>query len=116
MSTEATAPHVLSFPSAANRKIEAEKFIRILSPAGSVHEGRILGASNRSKRIDSGFFNDPVKAASQIVEHDGLHNPKGCYITVNPVKPAMLAHANNKVKDYAETTTNDSNVLQRLWI
>jgi len=40
----------------------------------------------------------------------------GVYVTLNPVKPALLARAANKVKPYAKATTSDADVLVRRWL
>ncbi len=41
---------------------------------------------------------------------------EGVYFTLNPVNPALLARADNRVKPYAKHTTNDADILRRRWL
>ncbi len=38
------------------------------------------------------------------------------YFTLNPVRPELLARANNRCKSYASDTTKDEEVLRRNWL
>jgi hypothetical protein len=38
------------------------------------------------------------------------------YITLNPVLPALLARAVNRLRERAEITTSDSDILRRRWL
>src|SRR5262249_53515966 len=64
------------------------------------------------KRTDSGYFSDTEKLAKAAISYDG--RAEGLYFTVNPVNPALLARANNRVNQYAEHTTSDHDILKRL--
>ena len=86
--------------------------IDVLLRPGDVHELRIPKAG-RFKTV-SGYFNDPEKLANAIAEMSG--EAEGVYITLNPVNPALLARANNRLKSYSETTAGDGDIVERLWL
>ncbi len=86
--------------------------IRLLAVPGQAVELRIPGLNG--KRIDSGYFNDPMKLAQAAFKYEGC--AEGIYVTLNPVNPALLARGNNRMKEYARHTTADKDVLQRRWI
>src|SRR5262249_45376135 len=67
---------------------------------------------NGKKRTDSGYFDDLEKLAKAAVSYDG--HAEGIYFTINPVNPALTARANNRVKEYAEHTTSDHDILRRI--
>lgn len=89
---------------------------------GAVHEVRILGARrngpNRYFTNQSGFFNDRarfVQAVSRITGADA----EGCYITLNPVNPALLSRSDNRLKDAKSglgTSKQDVSCLRTLLI
>jgi hypothetical protein len=86
--------------------------VRLLAVPGQAIELRVPGLNG--KRIDSGYFDDPVKLAQAALKYDG--KAEGIYITLNPVNPALLARSSNRMKEYAKHTTADKDVFQRGWI
>ncbi len=82
-----------------------------LVAADQVVEMRVLGI-NGKKRTDSGYFNDLERLAKVATSYEG--RAEGIYFTVNPVNPALIARANNRVKEYAEHTTSDNDILKRI--
>lgn len=82
-----------------------------LTETGQVVELRVLGV-NEKKRTDSGYFSDFGKLAQAAVGYDG--RAEGIYFTINPVNPALLARADNRVKAYADHTTSDQDILKRI--
>src|SRR5438552_2192086 len=62
----------------------------------------------------SGYFNDVDALTRAAAQWSG--KAPGIYITVNPVNPALLARAANRVEDYVRHTTADGDVLCRLWL
>src|SRR5258706_12316128 len=88
-----------------------QKGLANLIQIDQVIELRILGI-NGKKRTDSGYFNDLEKLAKVAASYDG--RAEGIYFTVNPVSPALIARANNRVKQYAEHTTSDHDILKRI--
>lgn len=59
------------------------------------------------KAIVAGWFNDIARAADFIVHADERVAPAGIYCTLNPVNPALLGRANNRLKAHASRTKDD---------
>jgi len=88
---------------------DLRSFLAVLSRPGDVREVRIP----TSRRTDSGYFDDPVALAAAVRPYDGLEN---AYITVNPVDPALLARAANRIRQGSRSTTSDRDVVARRWL
>ena len=88
---------------------DLRSFLAVLSRPGDVREVRIP----TSRRTDSGYFDDPVALAAAVRPYDGREN---VYITVNPVAPALLARAANRIKQGSRSTTSDRDVVARRWL
>jgi len=91
---------------------EAAQAVAIMFRPGDVVELRVpkggaephhLGLLQRSGRAGRGDPRDGWKRAGS------LRHPE-------PVKPDLLARASNRVKAFAETTTSDSDILERRWM
>jgi hypothetical protein len=69
------------------------------------------------KGIAAGWFDDPSRAAQIAAQADTEVGPEGIYLTLNPVNPALLGRANNRLKAGA-SRTNDSEIpiLRQLYI
>ena len=83
----------------------------VLLEPKSVAELRAPGAQGRTV---SGYFDDHsrlAKAAAGLSER-----APGVYVTLNPVRPELLARAVNKVVQFAKNTTRDSDILSRRWL
>lgn len=65
-------------------------------------------------RTIRGYFNELETAARAVSAWSG--KVPAVYLTLNPVNPALLARASNRLETYAETTTSDSDILQRRWL
>jgi hypothetical protein len=85
-----------------------KNFTSALGNPGEVRELRII----QGKKIIAGYFDDIGKIAKTITSYNGR---AAIYITLNPTKPALLARAENKVKEL-KTTTSDKDIQRRLWI
>jgi hypothetical protein len=88
---------------------EIQRGAELLMESGQVYEIRIPKAG-RNGTI-SGYFDDPAKIAKAVAPLDG--NVSGIYITLNPCKPALLARAANRLRERAEITTSDADILGR---
>ena len=77
-----------------------------------VFEVRIPKAG-RHKTV-RGYFNDPAAAAKAVLAWSG--SVPAVYITLNPVNPALLARASNRLETYAESTTSDVDIESRRWL
>ena len=88
---------------------------------GEVTEIRALGVTGKSKvwegyarDIVSGYFNNPIDFARAALALDQA-GATGVYFTLNPVNPALLARAHNRLK-VLKTTTSDRDVLFLRWL
>ncbi|GEM_PF-3340151 len=89
-----------------------ERFVKLLWKPGEVREVRIL-KHNKYGHTASGYFDAPDKLAAATSRWDGRAN---CYITLNPVDPALLARAINRIVEHAEHTTSDTDILSYHWL
>ena len=89
--------------------------LRILFKRGDVVELRI---PKSERGAASGYFNDLQALAKQAAVYDG--HAQGIYITLNPVNPALLARANNRIRTArgreSLTSTSDADILCRRWL
>jgi len=93
-----------------DQKTMIEEALSILKVEKEVTEIRILKSP---KGTISGFFNDQEQLAAAALKYDG--KAPGIYITLNPVKPGLLARAENRVIERAKTTTSDADIESRRW-
>lgn len=76
-----------------------QECLQLLHPAREevVFEIRALrGREGKYLVTVSGYYNDPEKAAQDILEMDNKFQPENISVTINPVLPATLARANNR--------------------
>ncbi len=99
-------------PPAAGPQDNIETALRQLHAPGDVFEIRIPHAP-RAGTV-AGYFDDPAAAAQEVMVWDG--RAAGMYTTLNPVAPALLSRASNRLKSWAKETTSDTDVLRRRWL
>lgn len=87
--------------------------LEVMVAPGSVVEIRVLKADGR-KRTDSGYFDDIDKAAEIAARYDS--RAAGIYHTLNPVELALLARAANRIREGADITTGDIDIIRRCWL
>jgi len=89
---------------------------------GEVCELRALGLHGKgpwegwAKGTVSGYFNDPDKIAAAAKSLDSLERATGIYFCMNPVVPALLARANNRLIVPKNTTTDEQITCQRWFL
>jgi len=81
---------------------------RIWQP-GDVREVRIP-KWDKYGHTAAGWFDDPVKLAAAAARYDGKAN---IYVTANPVEPALLGRADNRIAERMDATSNDTNIVYR---
>jgi hypothetical protein len=96
----------------ASPREEILRTCHLLMAPGDVHEIRIPKAGRRG--TISGYFDDPEALADAVLPLDGT--VPGVYVTFNPCNPALLARAANRLKERAEQTTSDGDILRRRWL
>jgi hypothetical protein len=67
----------------------------------------------RGKSTTSGYFDDFDALARAAASCKGKAS---VYVTLNPVNPALLARACNRMREYAPATTGDADILRRAWL
>jgi P4 family phage/plasmid primase-like protien len=97
---------------------DVRAFANLLLAGGGVVEFRALGVTTSDygrPHIQSGYFDnadDIVKVTSWFVGR-----ATGIYLTLNPVDPALLARAANRIAIPEKgAATGDNNVTRRLWL
>jgi hypothetical protein len=93
---------------------EVRRTLKLFHSPGSVFEVRILGG----RCTISGYFDCTDKAVSALgrLDRNLIQNAPGVYFTPNPCKPALLARAANRIKEWAKQTTTDGDIERRRWL
>jgi hypothetical protein len=102
--------------------IDKQQIIRALElwfQPGDVFEIRVLDATTADymrPHVESGYFDfEHIDAVADALAK--LRTYRGIYATVNPVNPALLARANNRIRAVGrEPTTADADILCRRWL
>ncbi|WP_339908602.1 YfjI family protein [Symmachiella dynata] len=99
-----------------NATAVAESVELLINP-GQVTEVRMLEATTASDRWPhtlSGYFNDADKLVAAL---KGIKTAKGIYIIPNPVDPALLSRAANRIKKASKgESTQDTHIVERRWL
>jgi hypothetical protein len=98
------------YSSKSNENLSILDGLKLLCEPGAVYELR-CPKTNRDGTI-SGYFNDLEKLAYWAEERSGVVS--SVYLTLNPVKPDLMARANNRIERWASFTTADADVVKRL--
>lgn len=94
-------------------RAEIVRAISLLFQSGDVVEVRI---PKTRAGVVSGYFDDHTIMVSAIYNADTKYRASGVYYVLNKINPAVLGRAYNRLKERAECTTADSNILQRRWL
>ena len=118
--TNSTALQTISkdeIPAGASSDIAG--FLSILHEQGEVFEVRTTDCPEKRggsfKAPHSGYFNAPDNVLAHIIHLDSL-KPEGIYVTVNPVKPDLLARAVNRIQFRPKKATDNGDILRRNWL
>ena len=88
--------------------------LQALVPPGAVVELRVPDFGGRTGNVLSGYYNDLEALVRDATYADG--NAAGIYLTMNPVKPELLARRVNRCQPWAKLTTADHDIERRRWI
>jgi hypothetical protein len=103
-------------------KTDISRTLQYLFTPGDVFEVCVIGPKNRKsklwgneyasgkKSIIAGWFND-FKIAADIITQADTVKPVAIYCTMNPVNPALLARANNRLQAGVDRT-KDSEIAE----
>jgi len=98
------------------------RFLELLYQPGDVFEVRAPKCRERSgssfTSTVSGYFTFDAldQAAVAIADLDQCGLAPGVYVTLNPVRPDLLARAANRLRARATETTADGDVAHRRWL
>jgi hypothetical protein len=112
-------PRNLGFPSehaVDNPKpdlAEIQQAISLLFEPGDVVEVRI---PKTRFGVVSGYFDDFSAMADRICQADQRYRAGGVYYVLNKLNTALLGRAYNRLREHAEYTTADNNILARRWL
>lgn len=92
---------------------EIARAVGLLFEPGNVVEVRI---PKTRAGVVSGYFDDHTTMAAAIHDADTKYRASGVYYVLNKINPALLGRAYNRLRERAEYTTSDINILQRCWL
>ena len=95
---------------ADRNRLKIRRTLAVLFRLGDLVELRTF----RGRQVRSGYFNEHDVLADEAVKLDG--QGWQVYVTLNPVKEALLARAANRVKDSPAVTTADRDIASRRWL
>lgn len=103
-------------------KMKYEDVLQLFAKSNEVIEVRAIGLNPKGPwegfakgGVVSGYFNNPQKFAKAVDALENLKQAEGIYLTMNPVNPALLARANNRLK-VLDTTTQDQQAVCHRWL
>jgi len=94
-------------------RAEIDRGISLLFDPGEVVEVRI---PKTRAGVVVGYFDDHERLAAGIQVADAKYCAGGVYYVLNRINPALLGRAYNRLKERAEFTTADNDVLRRRWL
>jgi hypothetical protein len=94
-------------------RAEIERAISVIFESGDVVEVRI---PKTRAGVVSGYFDDHLMMVEAILLADAKYGAGGVYYVLNRINPALLGRAYNRLKERAELTTADNNILGRRWL
>lgn len=94
-------------------RVEIDRGISLLFEPGNVVEVRI---PKTRAGVVAGYFDNFSTMAGAICQADAKYRAGGVYYVINKINPALLGRAYNRLKEHAEHTTADNNVVARRWL
>ena len=94
-------------------RVEIDRGISLLFEPGNVVEVRI---PKTRAGVVAGYFDNFSTMAGAICQADAKYRAGGVYYVLNKINPALLGRAYNRLKEHAEHTTADNNILGRRWL
>lgn len=91
-----------------------QRALAVMAATGQVIEVRMVNVDGRKQRVDSGYFDDFEQVARVITAY--TRRAEGIYMTLNPINPALLARAANRIKPWSNLTTADVDITHRCWL
>jgi len=104
------------------RQSDVQRFLGLLFEPGDAFEVRAPKCRERrnssyTSTVSGYFTSDAIdQAAAAIIELDESNLAPGIYVTLNPVRPDLLARAANRLRTRAAETTADCDIAHRRWL
>lgn len=96
------------------------KALELFVDAGSVIEIRALNCWDSNPEYPctrTGYFDDLDAAEKAVADLEAKWHPDGIYITLNPVKPDLLARSANRLrKGKKDEATANGDIIRRRWL
>jgi hypothetical protein len=108
--TRSDEKHIMDGPRAD--RTEIERAISVLFKPGDVVEVRI---PKTRCGVVAGYFDNFSTMAGTICQADAKYRASGIYYVLNKINPALLGRTYNRLREHAEHTTADNNILGRRW-
>lgn len=96
---------------ATTNRADIERFIELLMRPGDVLEVR---APKTKRGVVSGVYDDARSLVRDALKWSG--QAEGVYVTLNPIRPDLLARSYNRAQGYSRHTTADADILERRWL
>jgi hypothetical protein len=98
---------------------EILRALELLAEPSQVVELRLLEVQSQGLRMPvtmSGYFDDFELLADSACKYG--NSAKGVYVTLNPVNPALLARASNRLRTAGrnDALTSDADITKRRWL
>jgi hypothetical protein len=98
---------------------EIVRFLKLSTEPNQIVELRLLHVLRHGQRFSvtmSGYFNDYHALAESARIHGDA--ARGVYVTLNPMNPALLARAANRLRivERDDPLTGDSDITKRRWL
>jgi len=104
------------------RQSDVQRFLGLLFEPGDAFEVRAPKCRERrnssyTSTVSGYFTSDGIdQASAAIIELDESNLAPGIYVTLNPVRPDLLARAANRLRTRAAETTADCDIAHRRWL
>ena len=94
-----------------------QQAVKAIMGAGQIAEFRAVNASTpayRRPHVESGYFDAPERLAAAA---NAIEEAEAFYFTPNPLDPALLARAKNRIRPpNGQPATSDRDVVRRRWM
>lgn len=98
-----------------DHRSDIQAALSLLFEPDHVFEIRVLGEDG----VSSGYFADHERAVAEIRAQDADKRVSGIYVTLNEVRPDLLARRSNRIKyriGKKDSLTADADIIARRWL
>lgn len=108
---------MVSDSGSAGNAADIARMVGLVLVPGAVAEVRALGVVGRPPHTYAGWFNDGGRMVEAVMDGT-VYNPRGLYMTLNPVRPELLARCANRIAAAERdlSFTGDADIQRRRWL